>query len=335
MSEITEPGQKTLTARPLNIWIVTDRKPGHLNQLKGLCERVATHTKTTERWISNSDAQTNWLDCLLRRYHYPLNQPPSISHQTPDIVIGAGHSTHKEVLAIKRHFRCFSVLLMKPSLPAWWFSATIIPEHDNPTPNNQTLITKGVLNTIAPITHISDTSTPEFDANHNKGLLLIGGDSKHYHWDTAEVVRQVVALTEANTNIQWTLSNSRRTDPDFLTQLKQQSSNINIIPHTDTPNDWVKENMAQAGQIWVTPDSVSMVYEAITSGAPVGLFNMIAKKDGRIVKGIEQLIENGIVHTFTSTSAAQTLPKPKVQLWESERAAVWLLEQYSAFRKLA
>lgn len=331
MSEKKHTGQETLTQRPLNIWIVTDGKPGHLNQLKGLCERITAHTDITEQWISTQDTQTHWIDCLFRRYRHTCNHPASQSHQAPDIVIGAGHSTHKEVLAIKRHFRCFAVLLMKPSLPNHWFDATIIPEHDNPTPNKQTLITKGVLNTISPI-----TSPSALEENQHKGLILIGGDSKHYHWNAAEVVTQVLKLTKANADTQWVLSDSRRTGTEFMSLLKQQQpENLHLIPHTDTPNGWVKEQMAQAGNIWVTPDSVSMVYEAITSGAPVGLFNMTAKKNGRIVKGIQSLVDQGIASTFTADNLNQITSVSSAPLWESERAAVWLLNQYSAFKKVS
>ena len=298
MSKAQLPGQDASTLAPLNIWIVTDGKPGHLNQLKGLCQRITAHTELTERWISTQDTQTRWTDCLFRRYRNTRDIPTSQNTQGPDIVIGAGHSTHKEVLAIKRHFRCFSVLLMKPSLPTHWFDAAIIPEHDNPTPNKHTLITKGVLNTISPIENLS-----ALKANKHKGLILIGGDSKHYHWNTAEIVQQVVTLTKANAETQWTLSDSRRTGTEFMSLLEQQQpENLHLIPHTETPDGWVKEQMAQAGTIWVTPDSVSMVYEAITSGAPVGLFNMTAKKNGRIVKGIQSLVNQGIASTFSNNN---------------------------------
>lgn len=330
MSKTKLPGQDAQSSTPLNIWIVTDGKPGHLNQLKGLCERITAHTDTTEQWISTQDTQTHWIDCLFRRYRHTCSHPASQHNQAPDIVIGAGHSTHKEVLAIKRHFRCFSVLLMKPSLPNHWFDATIIPEHDNPTPNQQTLITKGVLNTISPI-----TSPSALEANQHKGLILIGGDSKHYHWDAAEIVTQVLKLTKANTDTRWILSDSRRTGTEFMSLLTQQKpENLHLIPHTNTPNGWVKEQMALAGTIWVTPDSVSMVYEAITSGAPVGLFNMTAKKNGRIVKGIQSLVDQGIASKFTTDNLKRNTPASATPLWESERAAVWLLDQYSAFKKV-
>lgn len=328
MPQANNNGQDVSASPSLNLWIITDHKPGHLNQLKGLCERIAAHTGTHEHWISTEDTNTRWLDCLLRRYP-TQNQPLLHDRPAPDIVIGAGHSTHKEVLAIKRHFRCFSVLLMNPSLPVQWFDAAIIPEHDNPTPRDHTLVTKGVLNTITPI------NTPAvLEANQHKGLILIGGDSKHYDWDAAEIVQQVVDLAHKHEATQWTLSDSRRTGPAFISLLKRQlPKNLKIIPHTETPQGWVKEQMAEAGTIWVTPDSVSMVYEAITSGVPVGLFNMTAKKNGRIVKGIQSLVEQGIASTFATGSQTLDSSMPKTPLWEAERAAVWLLEQYAKYKK--
>ncbi|WP_250656610.1 mitochondrial fission ELM1 family protein [Alkalimarinus coralli] len=308
---------------PLNIWIVTDHKPGHLNQLKGLCERVAAHAPTKEQWISVEDLNSTLLDCLIKK----LNIPTKLRENKPDIVIGAGHSTHTAVLAVQRYFQCFSVLLMKPSLPLSWFNAVIIPEHDNPKRRRQTLATKGVLNTITP-------SHSNSGANISTGLILIGGDSKHYHWNTADVMQQVTELTQAHLEIKWTLSDSRRTENEFLDQLKhEQLSNVHIVPHLDTPNGWVKEKMAQAGQIWVTPDSVSMVYEAVTAGVPVGLFNMLPKKNGRIVKGIESLIREGVATQFKPTNPGEIIPVSPTALWESERAAKWLLEQYTEHKQ--
>ncbi len=302
----------------LSIWIVTDNKPGHLNQLKGLCERIAAHRNTNEHWLSVEEINCSWLDCLLGRY--------KTSAQTaPDIVIGAGHRTHKAILAIKRTFNCFAVVLMKPSLPVSWFNASIIPEHDNPAERSQTLITKGVLNTISPM-----TVTPESPFNH-KGLILIGGESKHYHWTSQEIAQQVLQLVHRQPDTQWLLSDSRRTPSNFMSLLSQLlPTNLVLVPHTETPAGWVKQQMMQTAQIWVTPDSVSMVYEALTSGVPTGLFKMSPNKEGRIVKGIQTLCNGGVVTEFSADDKAQRLPSSVKPLWESERAAIWLLKQYDA-----
>ncbi len=97
----------------------------------------------------------------------------------------------------------------------------------------------------------------------------------------------------------------------------------------ETPQGWVKEKMTDVSQIWVTPDSVSMVYEAITSGVPTGVFNMRPKKKGRIVKGILKLIEEGWVSEFTLDTPSTPPATSPAPLWESERTAIWLLERYN------
>ena len=283
-----------MSKKSLSIWIVTDNKPGHLNQLKGLCERLAAHHNTIEKWISIEESNSNWLDCLLGRYDTTSDR----ALQGPDIIIGAGHSTHKEILTIKRAFNCFAVVLMKPSIPRASFNAAIIPEHDKPTLRDNTLITKGVLNTISP------RSESPLEHQSNQGVILIGGESKHYHWDSPKVAEQVIQVINNQPNTLWTLSNSRRTPPDFMIKLNEllalsPLSKLNIIPHTETPPGWVKQQMQQSSQIWVTPDSVSMVYEAITSGAATGLFEMLPSKQGRIVKGIKRLIDEEWVTEFS------------------------------------
>ena len=198
--------------RPLIVWFITDNKPGHLNQLKGLESRLSVHAQIQSKWLSASESAVTWLDILFRRL-------PDIDLNTlrPDIVIGAGHRTHKHVLAMKRHFGCFSVLLMKPSLPVWWFDAVIIPEHDNPAVSDRVLVTTGVLNNVVPQKRSAESVNPV-----GKGLILIGGESKHYEWDNESVLQQLEQVVMGSKGVnEWVLSNSRRTPDTFLSLLKE------------------------------------------------------------------------------------------------------------------
>ena len=50
--------------------------------------------------------------------------------------------------------------------------------------------------------------------------------------------------------------------------------------------------MQLAEAVWVTEDSVSMLYEALTAGCKVGLIEIDRIKDDRITRQIDQLYLN-------------------------------------------
>ncbi len=298
----------------LKILLVTDGKPGHLNQLKGLLFQLQRLSQTESRWIEVNHPHCSWLSCFAKQK----------AGFNPDIVIGAGHKTQKYVLILGRNAQ--TCILMKPSLPLFLFDYAIIPAHDNVTEKNNILTTDGVLNQVQPQTDRSPGT--------RTGLILIGGQSRHYEWSNTNIVMQVVSLVSASQR-HWHLTNSRRTPADFLPELKQKlarqglTDRVSIFPQDTTELDWLANQYQSAAEIWVTPDSVSMVYEAITSGSATGLFDMTPIKPGRIVRGISRLIEYQRVTPFAYWKLSGKMHKNKDDkpFCEAERAAHWLLDR--------
>lgn len=266
-----------------------------------------------EQWISFNSLKLNW--CSL------LGQVSRQAHtSTPAIVIGAGHKTHLKLLAIGRKFNAYTVVLMRPSLPLRLFDAAIIPAHDHPPERSNILKTKGVLNTVQPKQPVNGNVAEQ------NGLILIGGESKHFVWNSNDILNQIHEIVSVEPSTQWTLSNSRRTPANFLQRLKTTAQeNLNIVDCDNTDGEWLPDQIKKASKVWVTPDSVSMVYEAITSGTPTGLFALNTYKKNRINSGIQQLTSDGMVTTFKQWQADKQLHEPAQLLWESDRAAEWLL----------
>ena len=73
--------------------------------------------------------------------------------------------------------------------------------------------------------------------------------------------------------------------------------------------------------IWVSPDSVSMIFEALTSGASVGLLDIKENKKSRINNTIEFLILNDHVTTFVSWKKINRLKNNNMELNEARRCA--------------
>ena len=238
----------------------------------------------------------------------------------PDILLGAGHATHFALLAARRalggkfsgKFGGKTVVLMKPSLPLSWFDLCVIPEHDNPPQRRNVIRVQGVLNDV----QASQTASPE------NGLMLIGGISSHYGWDDSAVGAAVMKIAQSTPQVSWQLTTSRRTPATFLTALPQPlPDNLKLMPYTTTGPGWLEQALAESGQVWVTEDSVSMLYEALTAGAGVGLLRLPEPKDTRVRRGVQKLIENGRVTPFEFWRCGEPLSPPENEFNEAKRVA--------------
>jgi mitochondrial fission protein ELM1 len=293
---------------PLVVWIVSDGKPGHVNQSLGLAEALARATPTEIVTLPALPPWRAWLALLLKRF-------PDSPTPKPDLVIGAGHATHPTLLAARRAYGARTVVLMKPSLPRRCFDLCILPRHDGIAADAHTLVSEGALNRIRP--------AAGRDSSH--GLLLIGGASKHFEWDSGAVQVQIKSILARTPDTQWTLTTSRRTPADFLALLPQYP-NLKVIPHTATSPDWLPAQFAQCGTVWVTPDSASMVFEALTAGADVGVFDLPVNPTSRVGRAIAQLADAQRITRFANWCTHGTLHPNTHPLAEADRCADWILK---------
>lgn len=321
--------------RPLRLWILADHKPGHTSQLHGLANRIVTLANVDVRWVDATLLRATWSDWLLKRWPEATvqaspheSQPPRMREQEqqyPDIVLGAGSASHMLILLARRVFGCMAAVVMRPSIPLFLYDAAIVPRHDRPPVRDNILITRGVMNTLLPR-----------DANVKAELhtMLIGGISKHFEWSSAHVIGQIRQVLDAQPATHWVITSSRRTPADFKPLLLAANlPRVTFYSHDETPRGWLPEQLRQSAEVWVTPDSVSMVYEAITSGAATGLFKLEPLQHGRIHEGLDEILALELYTPFERWQQTRTLPPPRQQLWEAERGARWLLEKYQAWRK--
>ncbi|MDP3584893.1 MAG: mitochondrial fission ELM1 family protein [Thiobacillus sp.] len=300
-----DPGR---AATPRVVWIVSDGKPGHLNQSLGLAEALARATPTTIHTLPALPAWRALLALLLKRV-------PGPALPAPDLILGAGHATHLTLLAARRARGGRTVVLMKPSLPRRCFDLCMVPRHDGLAGDAHTLVTEGALNRIRPAaTHDSSL-----------GLILVGGVSRHFDWDSDAIQLQIKSILARTPDTQWTLTTSRRTPADFLEALPT-FPNLSVTPHTATSPEWLPTQLARCGTAWVTPDSASMVYEALTAGAEVGVFDLPVNPKSRVGWAISELADAQRITRFVSWCAHGVLHPDVHPLAEADRCAGWILE---------
>ena len=297
------------------VWQFVDGLAGHENQSSGLIQSLArvrtldTHRLTVANHCRVSQA-LNWLFARC---------PQASELPDPDLIIGAGHATHFPMMSARRARGGRTIVLMKPSLPLGLFDLCVVPEHDQPIRRDNLLVTRGVLNRLRPGEH-KDSS---------RGLILLGGPSKHHAWSDVQLLEQLEAITADEKFESWLIATSRRTPAETITRLRRlESASLSVVSVDSVDAEWLPGELSRCATAWVSEDSVSMLYEALSAGAATGLIEVPSKAPSRVQRGIEGLIAEGWITTFAQWRKDGVLKSAPQQFNESERVARAIVEKW-------
>ena len=210
----------------------------------------------------------------------------------PDIIIGAGNSTHKHMLTAKaEHPTAKTIVLMKPSLrPTQWFDVAIVPDMDKyyfVKPSN-VITTNGVLSKYSEEETIPGT-----------GLIVIGGKSRHYHFRKKALTQQIEwLLNDIYKDYQWKITTSPRS-PNL--DMPKHPGNTEFFSWKDTPEDWLSDQMKKSEITFLTPESVSVLYEGLSTKTNVYVFHHEhhtddqygSKRKTKVTRNIDKLKKQG------------------------------------------
>ena len=294
---------------PTFILVLHDDKPGHLSQLHGLTQALTARCETHLEWLPVASlSRWQWF-------------PPADTTTRPDIIIAAGHTTHRRLLLWGRYWRSFTTVIMRPSLPLSWFDAVICPQHDKPPRSPHIFTTRIALNRMQAL-----HGQPAQSGNHS--CILLGGPSKHFDWQEHSLTAQINALIAAQPERAWHILPSRRT-PASLSEKLAKACPHAIIKTPDTP---LLSALQQADQAWVTPDSFSMLSEVLTLGLPCGVLSLTPHRGSRVAQGLSQLLRDGWVTPFEHWQTTQILPT-RPPLDDNIQAAEWLIQRWRAHKE--
>lgn len=296
----------------MNIWRFTDGKPGHDSQSIGLCDAIGRLTDVTRFDVQASSIIGSLGQLLLKKI--PLGE----TLPDPDLIIGAGHGTHLSMFAAQNARGGKVIVLMKPSLPLSFFDFCIIPKHDRVSEKNHIITTSGSLSPV----QFNNNKSPD------RGLILLGGISKHYHWDNESVEKQIVKIINDNPEIKWAIADSPRTPETTLKNARSRVNNgLEILNYPETCTTEIRKHIFNAKTIWITQDSVSMIYESLSSGASVGLIELKNKDTQKVEKTIGTLITENKLTPFSKWDKTHSLAPGASDFNEADRCAKILLDK--------
>lgn len=297
---------------PLCIWIISDAKPGHVNQTRALAEGVRRRITAEVHEIDATRASR-----ISGRF--PADATSGLP--SPRLILCAGRRAHRPARAAKRRYGATLVCCMRPPSKPDAYDLCLIPRHDDPPQRPNVQATTGAIVNVRP-SHAHDASN---------GVILIGGSSKHCGVDADALLDAVRSIAERSSDSSWNLTTSRRTPPelrDALTALRYD--NLDVTPAEDTPRGWVGERLASAGSAWVSEDSVSMLCEAVTSGCATGVLPMPRlRANSRVMRCIDDFTGDlALATTYTAWSGGAELAPPARALDEADRCAQLIVDRF-------
>lgn len=252
-------------------WILSDGKAGHEAQSLGIAEALGL-TPQLKR------LEPRRLFAALAPYTLiDPHEKQRVAPPYPDIVIACGRRTLPYLRHVKRASagRAFTVYVNAPAMNSRTADVIVAPRHDGlrgdnviapPTPANRL--------TPALLAHTRADPDPRIRAlPEPRVALLIGGDSRHYRFSDRDIA-ELSALARSLAGEGWSVmaTVSRRTPPRLVAALREALGAVPAFSWEGEGANPYLSMLACAQSFIVTADSVNMVAEAASTGAPVQVF---------------------------------------------------------------
>ena len=316
-------------ADPLRILACMDGRPGHEKQTRAVLAALEGLTPLSIETCT-LEPTSGWRRLVrgLKALAGQAGELPGSERRDIELIIGTGSATHLPMVALKRRCRAKLVTCMSPDpLLRRWFDLCLVPRHDAPP------VRKNVFPTFGP----PCMNVGESRHDHRRGLILAGGiDPKSHRWDTSAFMAQIGQLRARTPEMHWTISSSPRTPADTIERLMwfaEEHQGVVFFRAEETPSGWIESAYTVHGQVWVTADSVSMVYEALTAGCRVGVLPVAWNRpQNKFQKGIDDLTAHGLVLDYNSWLEGASWTATRNALNEAERCASEILRRWWPIR---
>lgn len=309
----------------MNITVFQEGSPGHEKQSMAVLHELEKLVDIQTRYIKLERLSSiEKIRRLLMLYILPDG---GCRHDivAPDLLLGTGTQTHLDILAAKKKYSVPAVTCMAPDIFLRnRFDLCFVPRHDGLTEGRNIFLTDG-----PPVTTAFSPNKPG-----DKGLILIGGPNAYSKgWDTSQICGYVKRIAEKEKVTGWTVSTSPRTPDDTSIALKniaESNSNVDFFDFRDTPSGWVEEKYAESEITWVSVDSMSMIYEALTAGCKVGLLPLEWKRhDNKFSRSMEELVNRGLAVDFNAWQTKQKEWREGIRFNEAQRCAQEIVRRWS------
>ena len=276
----------------LKALLLTEGMHGMISQVEGMAKALNTeYTHKVVRlsfpWNLIPPKFTPISQIVLKEKIYITN------NEIPDIVISCGRkSVIPSIFIKKQNSKIFTIHIQDPKVSFKNFDAIVAPEHDNLKGDN-IYISKGAIHYITEL-EISKASQYLADKIKSEKIvsLILGGPNKYYSFNPDQIVNifnKIKSIFVSN-GYKVIIIPSMRTPKEIIDlAIREMGSCGHVVNKVD--KQAYLSAYALADYVIVTCDSTSMISEAATSGKPIFVAHMEAKKNNYRFKRFFELFK--------------------------------------------
>ena len=276
------------------ILILSDGKPGHLNQSIAFARLLRRGYRVARVRFRNRLCKG--LSYLLDRIGMYSPWLFQIEGEVAParVVVSTGSSTYYANRVLARKLAARSIVLMWPGGYRPEFDLILAQQHDQP-PERDNLVAIPV-NLSAPVSKGFVDNGP---VGTTCVAVIIGGPSKHYHFDLHQLEQQLQQIFQAFPDGDFLVTTSRRTPLEAEVMLENFPFRYRLLFSRQQDNP-IPDFLEQADYVFITEDSTSMVSEAVCWGrGAVEVLPLSATGSvNKISQMMNTLAENGCLHRF-------------------------------------
>jgi len=304
----------------LKALLLTQGMHGMISQVEGMAKALNTEyshkiVRLSFPWNQIPPKLTPISEIILRDKIYLTES------ETPDLIISCGRkSVIPSILIKKKNPKIFTIHIQDPKVSFKNFDAIVAPEHDNLKGDN-IYNSKGAIHYI---TNLEINNARQYLADKIKSekivSLILGGPNKYYSFKSDQIINifNKIKSIFVSDGYKVIIIPSMRTPKETIDlAIKEMGSYGHVVNKVD--KQAYLSAYALANYVIVTCDSTSMISEAATSGKPIFVAHMKAKKNNyRFKKFFELFKQMGITRDLGEQIETWTYNKHN----EAQRIAI-------------
>ncbi len=296
-------------SRARTVMIVSDGKTGHLRQSQAVASLAAQRLKDRGYEVREVTVELGFLPGAMRAASFAVQSRLSnnitcgqcleclrgavtpeafkaLTQEHVDVVVSCGSSVAPVNRLISLYHGARSIAIMRPVMMGWGaFDLVVALAHDHPPSKAGVVETQGAMNLVTPGYLEANrrellAACPGLEGKRIIGCLL-GGDTKDFIFEPGAIETVLQQLKKAAEQIDGYLAvtTSRRTSAAVEAVVKKELAGYSrcpllIVARENNVPYAVGGILAVSSITVVSPESISMVSEAASSGAYVVVFDL-------------------------------------------------------------
>jgi mitochondrial fission protein ELM1 len=270
------------------ILIISDGKPGHLNQSIAFCniKNISYDILEVKFKLRIFKLFTYVLDKFERYSDELFKEYKQYNFEFYDAVISTGSGTYYFNKFISKKYNIKSIALMLPKSYSYdGFDFIVAQDHDNPPKLD---------NIISIPLNLSFTKSKNIIKSDEKAIgIILGGDNSIFTMDVENIKNILNMIFKTYDNHLKYITTSRRTSADIEDLLSQYDFDYKLI-YSDTPSiNPIPDFIKKCDELFISIDSTSMLSEAkANTDAIINIIELRSKKEDTKFHRLAEKVNN-------------------------------------------